>query len=208
MITFALAFALFSCNDDEASVQPYNITSQINNLPTEALNADETASLLFMREEEKLAHDVYITLYNKWGVNIFQNIAASELQHTNAVLTLLTKYDLADPVDDNVIGVFSNPILQDLYDQLVAQGNASQLEAFIVGATIEDLDIFDLNNWTTKIDNEDISYVYANLTKGSRNHMRSFYSQIISVGGTYTAQYLSQAELDAIINSPKETGAW
>ncbi|WP_020535490.1 DUF2202 domain-containing protein [Lewinella cohaerens] len=208
IITFALALALFSCKDEEATVQPYNITSQINNLPQEALNSDEIESLFIMREEEKLAHDVYTTLYNKWGVNIFQNIAASELKHTNAVLTLLTKYDLADPVDNNVIGVFSNPIIQDLYDQLVSQGNVSTLEAFKVGATIEDLDIFDLNNWMIKVDNEDISLVYANLTKGSRNHMRSFYSQIISSGGTYTAQYLSQAELDAIINSPMETGAW
>lgn len=75
-----------------------------------------------------------------------------------------------------------------------------------MGATIEDLDIYDLNNWSLKADNQDILFVFQNLTKGSRNHMRSFYSQIISSGGSYAAQYISQAELDAIINSPKETG--
>jgi hypothetical protein len=77
-----------------------------------------------------------------------------------------------------------------------------------VGATIEDLDIFDLNNWLTKVDNQDIQFVYQNLNKGSRNHMRSFYGQVVNAGGTYTAQFITQAELDAIINSTNETGSW
>lgn len=42
------------------------------------LNAAEIEGLLFMREEEKLAHDVYLALYAKWGLPIFQNIAQSE----------------------------------------------------------------------------------------------------------------------------------
>jgi hypothetical protein len=91
---------------------------------------------------------------------------------------------------------------------LVTQGSTSTLNAFIVGATIENLDIFDLNNWNSKVDNQDIKYIYQNLTKGSRNHMRSFYGQVTGSGGTYSAQYISQTELDAIINSPKETGSW
>ena len=180
----------------------------INAFPKETLNADELLSLKTMREEEKLANDVYLTLYNKWGVNIFTNIASSEQTHTNPVLTLLTKYELADPVGTNAVGVFSDTILQKLYTQLVTQGSTSTLNAFIVGATIEDLDIFDLNNWNSKVDNQDIKYVYQNLTKGSRNHMRSFYGQVTGSGGTYSAQYISQTELDAIINSPKETGSW
>ena len=180
----------------------------INAFFKETLNADELLSLKTKREEEKLANDVYLTLYNKWGVNIFTNIASSEQAHTNAVLTLLTKYELAVLVGTNAVGVFSDTILQKLYTQLVTQGSTSTLNAFIVGATIENLDIFDLNNWNSKVDNQDIKYIYQNLTKGSRNHMRSFYGQVTGSGGTYSAQYISQTELDAIINSPKETGSW
>ena len=91
---------------------------------------------------------------------------------------------------------------------MVIQGNTSSLEAFKVGATIEDLDIFDLNNWSARIDNQDIKFVYQNLTKGSRNHLRSFYSQITGKGGSYSAQYISKAEFDSIVNSGKETGSW
>ncbi|MDP3667796.1 MAG: DUF2202 domain-containing protein, partial [Sediminibacterium sp.] len=70
----------------------------------------------------------------------------------------------------------------------------------------EDLDIFDLKNALINIDNQDIRLVYDNLTKGSRNHMRSFYKNVLNVGGTYTPQYITQAEFDAIINSAMETG--
>ncbi len=151
---------------------------------------------------------MYYTLYQKWNVNIFTNIASSELTHTNAVLTLLNKYQITDPAESNAIGVFTDTTLQKLFSQLVSQGSASVEDGFRVGATIEDLDIFDLNNWSKKIDNQDINYVFQNLMKGSRNHMRSFYSQIISYGGTYSPQYISQSELDSIINGPKETGSW
>jgi len=208
IISIALLTALFGCKKEEVVAPAQDITSQINNFPKEPLTADEIQSLKWMREEEKLAHDVYITLYNTWTVNVFTNIASSEQMHTDAVLTLLQKYELTDPVGSNAVGVFSDTTLQNLYVQLVNQGNTSVLEAFKVGATIEDLDIYDLNQWLSKVDNQDLLFVYNNLNKGSRNHMRSFYSQIISAGGTYTAQFITQAELDAILNTPKEKGAW
>jgi len=205
MLLLVIATALTGCKKNEANK---DITGQINSFPTEPLNAYELSSLMTMREEEKLAHDVYVTLYNRWGVNIFTNIAASELTHTNAVLTLLNKYNLTDPASGKPVGVFQDSTLQSLYTQLVTQGQLSELNAFIVGATIEDVDIFDLNNWSVQVDNQDIKYVYQNLTKGSRNHLRSFYGQVINAGSTYTAQYISQAELEAIVNSEKETGSW
>ncbi|MFN5310551.1 MAG: DUF2202 domain-containing protein [Candidatus Kapaibacterium sp.] len=208
IILISIAIAFLSCKKDGVTIPNNDITTQINAYPKEPLSVDEISSLQWMREEEKLAHDVYIVLYSKWNVNIFTNIAYSEQIHTSAVLTLLNKYEISDPVGSNGVGVFSDTTLQNLYVQLVAQGNISVEEAFKVGATIEDLDIFDLNNRITKVDNQDIKFVYQNLMKGSRNHIRSFYSQIISYGGTYTARFISQSELEAIINSPKEMGSW
>jgi hypothetical protein len=119
---------------------------------------------------------------------------------------LLNKYNLSDPVGSNAVGVFSNATLQTLYGQLVAKGNATLLDAYKVGATIEDLDIFDLTNALINIDNQDIRLVYENLNKGSRNHMRSFYKNIVNAGGTYSPQYITQVQFDAIISSAIETG--
>ncbi len=142
------------------------------------LSEDEGAALLFMREEEKLAHDVYVTLYDQWGLRVFRNIAASEQKHTDAVAALLDAYGLEDPTVGNAVGEFTNPALQALYDDLVAQGSVSAAEALKVGVTIEELDIADLEQRIAETDNADIQLVYRNLLAGSANHLRAFSSTL------------------------------
>ncbi len=210
----SLLFIVSSCSKDANSSNNSNgngsdlafIKEQIAILPAEPLNSIELSSLVYMREEEKLARDVYISLYNKWGNSIFNNIAQSEQSHMDGIMLLLNKYQLTDPAGSNGMGIFSNATLQNLYTTLVAKGTNSLFDAYIVGATIEDLDIFDLNNSLVSVDNKDIYLVYNNLTKGSRNHMRSFYKNILNLGGSYTPQYITRAEFDLIINSEMETG--
>ena len=147
---------------------------------TQALSQEERDSLIHMREEEKLAQDVYLTLYDTWGKNIFQNIAASEATHTDAVANLLKQFGIEDPVTEETRGVFQNPELQALYNTLVEQGKKSLLDALIVGATVEDLDIQDIEAYRAIVKNSDILRVYENLQRGSRNHMRSFVKNIKS----------------------------
>jgi len=211
----AIIFSYGSCSKDKTTVindnkngnlNKIDVEAQVNSLPKESLSLEELNSLTYIREEEKLAKDVYFTLYNKWGVNIFNNISQSESSHMSAVLNLLNKYNIADPVGTNETGKFANMQLKTLYDHLVSEGNKSTLNAYIVGATIEDLDLYDLKIDLVTIDNQDIRYVYEILLKGSRNHMRSFYKNIINAGGTYTPQYISKEEFKAIINSEMETG--
>lgn len=185
-----------------------SMQEQIASLPKEAINIEERNGLILMREEEKMAHDVYSFLYDKWNIMIFNNIASSEQTHTDAVLELLDKYDIDDPASGKNIGVFNDTSLQRMYNQLLINGNYSLLSALTVGATIEDLDIYDLEKLILKVDNQDIAFVYNNLLKASRNHMRAFYSQIVNNGGTYRAKYISQQQLEDIVNSPKEVGSW
>lgn len=179
---------------------------EISNYPVEELSQEETDSLIYMREEEKLARDVYLALYDIYGQQIFYNIAQSEQTHTEAIKLLLEKYDLEDPVSVDERGVFENQELQALYNSLVEQGSQSLLDALTVGATIEDLDIKDLQVANEQADNQDISAVYDNLEKGSRNHIRSFTRMIERNGGTYQAQYITQEEYEQIIASDMERG--
>jgi len=112
-----------------------------------------------MREEEKLARDVYQVLYQQWGHQVFANIFQSEQRHMDAVKALLDKYNLVDPVTDSRVGVFTAPEMQTLYDSLITEGRTSLVAAFNVGATIEDLDIKDLYELLEKTDNDDIKMV-------------------------------------------------
>ncbi len=160
-----------------------------------------------MREEEKLARDVYNALFDIHGKKLFQNIANSEQIHTDAVRALLERYQLTDPVAVDVAGVFQNTDLQMIYDQLVATGTPSLLDALRVGATVEELDIYDISRLQEQlIDNDDIAMVYDDLLKGSRNHLRSFYKQIQVENADYEPIYISQEEFDAIVNSDIERG--
>ncbi len=109
----------------------------------------------------------------------------------------------------NIQGVFDDPYLQDLYTQLTAVGTESMEAALHVGATIEDLDIFDIYEMIEHAASfEDVTSVYENLSKGSRNHLRSFVGQLVLFDEDYVyeAQYLSQEEVDEILDSPMETG--
>lgn len=132
------------------------------------LSQEEQTALLYLREEEKLAHDVYVTLYEKWGTRVFDNISASELRHMDSVKSLLDSYGLADPVRSDEVGVFTDPELQGLYDSLVAQGSTSAAAALEVGVTIETKDIEDLEALIAFTTHSDVREVAENLLAGSR----------------------------------------
>jgi hypothetical protein len=174
--------------------------------PAQAHSQDEVMWLTHMREEEKLAHDVYVTLGEMWSLPIFTNIATSEATHTDAVRTLLDRYALPDTVAGAPVGTFTLPEIQALYTSLVALGSTSRTDALKVGATIEDMDIRDLDTALAVTVSPDIRTVYQNLQKGSRNHLRAFTRQITAAGGVYTPQYISQDAYATILAQPHERG--
>ena len=181
--------------------------AQIAVYADQSISAPEIDGLLFMREEEKLARDVYLTLFNQWNLSIFKNIAASESAHMDAILTLLERYGIDDPAAGKDVGEFTNPELQALYDQLVSQGEQSLSAALKVGAAIEEIDIQDLEERIAQTEMADIIAVYENLLKGSRNHLRSFTRTLTQqTGETYIPQFLSQDAYDSIVQSGIESG--
>ncbi|XRO76308.1 DUF2202 domain-containing protein [Methanocaldococcus sp. 10A] len=191
---------------DNGNINVSLMCEDIDALPKQPISEEEKEGLIEMREEEKLARDVYLTLYNKWGLQIFKNIAESEQTHMDSVKYLLDRYNIPDPVESEEVGKFSNPKFEELYNKLVEQGSKSVVDALKVGATIEDLDIADLENWISKTDNEDIKFVYENLMKGSRNHMRAFVRMLERYGANYSPQYISKEEYEQIISSSMERG--
>ncbi|MBT9538364.1 DUF2202 domain-containing protein [Thiobacillus sp.] len=170
-----------------------------------SLSQVEKSDLLFMREEEKLARDVYLTLYETWGLAVFSNIASSEQSHMDAVLKLLRTYRLPDPAGGKAIGEFTNPDLQSLYDTLMEKGRLSALDALQVGGIIEETDMRDLAGAIDRSDNADIDATYENLLCGSRNHLRAFARNLESLTSQpYTALVITQDEVDTVLHNPME----
>ena len=196
VILGAVLFAFSCSNMDEEDISP----------AVELMETEYSESLIFMREEEKLARDVYQALYASWAQPVFSNIASSEQQHMDAVKNLLDTYGLNDPVISNELVAFQNELLGELYTDLLARGSQSLQEAYAVGALIEEIDIRDLDLAIDSIAQADIITVYESLNKGSRNHLRSFYKTLNQIGVVYQPQILDAEYFNVIVNSAMETG--
>jgi len=187
------ATGTYALNSNTKNNQPYVTTADLDN--------DEIQGLLYMREEEKLARDVYLTLYEKYNsLKIFENIAGSEQRHMDSIKQLLDRYGLDDPVEGKDIGEFANQELQNLYYDLISEGKQSLIDALTVGGKIEEIDIIDLKEYIEQTDQLDIKRVYNNLLEGSKNHLRAFVKELEMNGVTYEPFYLSQEEFDDIID--------
>ena len=165
------------------------------------LNQSDKDALLFMLEEEKLARDTYMYLDNLWSINQFANIKSSEQTHMNAIIDLLEQ----NKIDYTIlpVGEFNNQDLQKYYNQFISDGSISNINALKIGATIEDLDIVDLEVYINATSNASIISVFESLQCGSKNHLNSFMSGIINNGSTYTPQFLTQEAFDAILAEGK-----
>jgi hypothetical protein len=148
-------------------------------LTQEPLSTEEVDSLQHMREEEKLARDVYLTFAAQYDVPIFSRIAASETQHMEAVGNLIEKYGVTDPVTNETIGVFTNETFATLYAEFTKLGAVSLEAALQVGAQIEQLDIADLQgDLASIVQHADIAQVYGNLLAASQRHLTAFEAQL------------------------------
>ncbi len=171
---------------------------------TTTLSATEVNDLTFMREEEKLAHDVYTVLGRTWSTPVFAQIARSESRHMASVLSLLLRYRQTDPATGLAEGVFKDSALQALYNQLISSGSLSEIGALKAGALIEETDIADLQARMAHTQQSPILNVYGKLLCGSRNHLRAFNAQLEMRGVSYTPEVISSEAWYAIASTPQE----
>ncbi|WP_067853652.1 DUF2202 domain-containing protein [Nocardia shimofusensis] len=138
------------------------------------LSARELSDLRTMREEERMAHDLYHRFAQQWGARVFERVSASEQRHYEAVGALLARYGIEDPSAGSPAGTYTVPEVQGDYDRWLARGLNSVEEAYAVGAELETADIADLTAATEASDEEAIDSVYGKLRTGSEHHLRAF----------------------------------
>lgn len=160
-------------------------------------------TLALMREEEKLARDVYLTLDEKWDQVVFQHISQAEVNHMQAVKSLMDSYKVEDPValTNDERGRFVHKPFQRLYDSLVTTGSASLEGAFRAGAFVEERDLQDLYKAQKATQEEDLKTLYVNLVRASEQHLRAFVRNLNRVGVTYEPVMLSKKEYKRIIGT-------
>ena len=164
-----------------------------------ALTAREKDGLLFIWEEEKAARDLYNGLYEKNNMTIFLDLVRSESSHMDQARAVMEKHGLAVPPDEP--GIFQNQTLQEMHDQLLAEGLQSDQDALTVAAVFEEISIVDLEKELSASQAEDVRTVYEGLLAGSRKHLRSYVSDLEGQGIEYQPRYLEAEEFQEIVKS-------
>lgn len=171
---------------------------------TADLTASEIEYIYAVREDEKLARDLYYAFFNTYKLKAFENISKAEENHMKATERLLEYYGIEYPAAGER-GKFANSVRQAQYDSLLQKGSTA-LEAFKVMAQYEEYNIVQYKKDLAGIVNPNVKIVIENLEKGSENHFKATIRQITALGGTYTAQLMTQEEYRAIIAIGFEKG--
>lgn len=203
-----LSFALLAWageHGQRAEAQPARPPSPSASATAPAeLSAAEAATLRYMREEEKLAHDVYAALATK-GV-AFARIQQAVRRHFEVIGWQLERFGIPDPAAGKGPGELQDSSLQKLYAELVERGSRGPRDALAVGLEIEERDIVDLERAIKQTSRPELRRVYSNLQRASRNHLRELHRELTALGGSYTPKYLDRATFDRIASEPIEPG--
>ena len=112
-LVIPISFSTWAANNGMKNMQGGMGDNQDNcqltadQIQLQSLSPDVIDDLLFMREEEKLARDVYKILYSKWFAKVFDNITQSEQKHMDQVGVFIDAYGLEDSASEQD-GVFNN----------------------------------------------------------------------------------------------------
>jgi len=178
--------------------------------PQSTLTQEAKDTLSYMGNEERLAHDVYLELYNYHVANgdgeiveLFNIATNSETTHIETVQSLINKYDLNTSSFSNIdlpelgykdttvanmtMGTYDIAAIQNLHDALLAKGKESKQAALEVGCMVEVTDIEDLSQDIQRVKDSnatDIETAFEFLRNGSYSHYWSFDKGLKDMGIT------------------------
>lgn len=150
---------------------------QMTDVPAGSLgtpSAQLATELNYLRQEEKLAHDLYVLADSLYGAQQFGNIAQAEVHHGQAINSLLAGYSMADPNAGQAEGVFTDPQIQKTYNELAARIRQSQDEAAQVGILAEKTDIADLKKTIDSSPPAAVKSTLSHLVTASERHLQAF----------------------------------
>jgi hypothetical protein len=131
------------------------------------------AQLTEMREEERVARDLYTQLGRSSGEAIFTRIAAAEQRHLDAVERLMSSQGMDPDAAGTTVGRYAVPDLQSAYNRWLAAGRASDQAAYKVGVELEKQDIAELKALRVASGTTGARVVQA-LRTGSEHHLAAF----------------------------------
>jgi hypothetical protein len=176
------------------------ISLLISPVSANTLNEQEIRYLLFMTEEEKLAHDVCLVFQRKYRDRIFPNLRRSERLHMDTMAGLLDRYGLENPTK-SAVGEFDDQRLQGFYDRVFDRGMKNRVEAIMVAALVVEKDVIEIAKAMNNTDEPAIMRVYAKHLSGSERHLKAIVYRLDALGVTYEPVFLSLERYQTILES-------
>ena len=174
----------------------------------ENLTKKEKWALLFILEEEKMIRDLSYNFSDKYEDKIFEDIYKAENSHIDPVQKIVRDYNLDDPSSKKDVGEFHNPQIRMIYDELLKQGQKDKVSAYKALLQALERNISNLNENIDKTDKDGILFLFRNLRRSSKNHMKSLLNKINSQGENYQPAHLSKPKLNSIKESEIDSGTW
>ena len=201
LIILLSTFLFIGCGSSSTN-KKNNSATTITQTSTSEISTELKNTLSYMGNEERLAYDIYLRLYQEYPITQFYNIAMnSETKHIQEVQKLVNTYvdsydeftntDLNElaykdtSVSNMESGVYDIQKIQELYDNLIALGLQSELDALKVGCMVEVVDINDLLEYIELAEKENATEVVSSfelLRDGSYKHYWAFDSALTSRG--------------------------
>lgn len=178
-MSWAAAVALVGGGAFAVTAQAQPLSAVDSATVAAAADSGLTEDLQFMREEERMARDLYKAFADTYDdAAPFANITRSEDRHYDAVGVLLDRYDVTDPSAGKAAGTYAFPEIQKLYDGWLAEGNASLAAAYGVGVELETADIADLKAAVNEHTEADVDQVFGSLLNASEHHLAAFQAAV------------------------------
>jgi hypothetical protein len=175
------------------------------NIPNGTLNQIEVTDIDYLKEMQKLDSDYYAVIAAQYPrAPILSNLAISSSTLANADYVIYVRYSITDPESD-IQGIFSDPKLQQIYNQDLATAAGGLGDAYTAAAQDEDLHIANLVAAMSRTNNQDLIFMYSQQLAEARNNLRQVTQQLRTMGIQYTPVYLPSDSYNAIIYSDMES---
>lgn len=195
---------LLSVADDGVSTFVLNNVCPVFTV-TDPLTTDEIEFIYAVREDEKLAHNLYIYFVTQYPTaRQLANIGNAEINHITTIERVFTYYEIDFPTLGQP-GVFTDENRQAIYTRLTAQGSTLH-EAYQVMAALEEENIVIYSKVASELTNPNLQLIINNLAQSSENHFKVLVNQITAWGSIYTPTLLEASQYEEILDSVFQPG--
>lgn len=166
--------------------------------------------ILYLVEQEKLAHDFYRSLDTMWVTDIFNRVANEEYVHVGKLSAVAAELMISVPnhFNEYPMGQFIDSKLRHLYTELMIAANFSLEDAYRTCANLEERKMVDLKMALKEPNFELENLTYKALLIGSEDNFKAFIRALNEMNSGYTPILMSPSEFEALTKNILANDAW